>query len=177
MPDEPICVPLSWLVLTLVTSTAIIVGLVGYLIMQGHVGGAGRATVAPLTPEAPTANVTVLWQDDELTKDALEVVRARDSYRLLVCIFHPQCGHSRNFTKPLAEAAKQLQGEVTVLKIFPPSNSAALPRLFKAPIRGFPTLLLETRDKGKDVFEMVYTPDHNDLPFRSAESVVKFARA
>lgn len=164
--------------ITLSLRSAIVVSVVSALLIAtlgGIVYMQNFYTKPPPPPEVGTRNVHVIWQDDKLAEMALEEIRQRRSYRTLVCVFHPQCGHSQQFTPALAEAAAKIDGQANVLKIYPQNMQSIQKHFESINIRGYPTLLLEHRHAGADRFVEEYTDKSNSMQFRSAESVSAFA--
>ncbi len=179
---DPVCtIPVSYAAVGCGVILALILTLVSYIVYLLHRQTASQKPAELPPREKETPNLSVFWHQDEQLSETVELIRKKDEYTIVVCVFHPLCGHSKQFTKPYAELAEELQRsmpQATVLKVFPKQPDTLMTVFSEVEIEGFPTVFMESRNSvNGDTFYDVYTPDSNKLPFRTVESMKAWLQA
>ena len=173
---DPVCtIPVSYAAIGCALILAVILTLVSYIVYLLHAQEASKKPAELPAREKETPNLHVFWHQDGQLQETVNLIRAKPSYTIVSCVFHPLCGHSKQFAQPFAKLAKELQTtlpDAAVLKVFP-ENPGVLMELFKnVEIQGYPTVFMESRSSPKgDVFHDIYSPDSNELKFRTPESM------
>lgn len=129
----------------------------------------------PPKKEVATTNITLFWNNDTEAVNFINNVRSNNTYKLVVCVFHPSCGFSKQFTDPFADFAERLQTshkDVIVVKIFPKDMSLIVKLFEPINIRGYPTVLGDFKSTTRVLDQ--YTPQSTSKPFRSPESLTEY---